>query len=59
MVALQGRGADAGMDGRIVGAHIVFKEPVELRQRGDGIQIQRVEPGLLEGSELALHLLSD
>ena len=53
MVALHGCGADAGMDGCIAGAHIVLKEPAKLRQRGDGIQIQRVEPGLLEGPELA------
>ena len=32
LVALQGSGADAGMDGCIVGAHIVLKQPVELRQ---------------------------
>ena len=35
------RATDAGMEGCIVGAHIVLKQPVELRQRGDGIQVQQ------------------
>ena len=59
LVALQGRGPDAGMDGSIVGAHVVLEQPAKLRQRGDGIQIKCIEPGLLEGPELALYFLSD
>ncbi len=53
LVAFHGRGADAGMDGCIVGAHIVLEQPVKLCQGGDGIQIQGIEPCLLECSELA------
>ena len=44
------------MDRCIIGAHIVLEQPVELRQGGDGIQVQRIKPGLLERSELALDL---
>ena len=53
LVPFHGRRAGAGMDGGIVGAHIVLEQPVKLCQRGDGIQIQGIEPCLLECSELA------
>ena len=56
LVPLHGRGIDAGMDRCIIGAHIVLEQLVELRLGGDGIQVQRIEPGLLEHSELALDL---
>ena len=56
LVALQGRGSDAGMDGSVVGAHVILKEPVELIQRGDGIHVQGVEPCLFQRSELPLDL---
>ena len=56
LVAFHGRGADAGMDGCIVGAHIVLKQPAKLRQRGNGIQVQCIEPCLLERPELAFDL---
>ena len=55
LVALHGCGADAGMDGCIAGAHIVLKQPVELRQGGDGVHVQRIEPCLFQGSELAFN----
>lgn len=55
LVALHGGRANAGMDRCIVGAHIVPEKPVELLQGGDGIQIECIEPGLLERPELALY----
>ena len=58
-VLFHGSGADAGMDGRIVGAHIVPEQPIELCQGGDGIQVQGIEPCLLERPELTFDLLSD
>ena len=53
MVALHGRGADAGMNRGIIGTHIVPEEAVKLLQGGDRVHIQRIEPGLFECSELA------
>ena len=47
---------DAGMERGIVGPHIVQEQGVELFQRSDIVQLQSVEPALLEGAEVALHL---
>ncbi len=44
------------MDRRIVGAHIVLKQPVKLRQRGDGIHVQCIQPGFFQRPELAFYL---
>ncbi len=56
LVAFHGRGADAGMDGCIVGAHVILKQPAKLCQRGDGIHVQCIEPGFFQRPELALDL---
>ena len=44
------------MDGCIVGAHVILKQPTKLRQRGDGIHVQCIEPGFFQRPELALDL---
>ena len=56
LVALQGRGADAGMDGGIVGTHVILEKPIELLQGGNGIHVQGIKPSFLQCSELALDL---
>ncbi len=54
LVTLHGRAADAGMQGSIVGAHIVPQEGIELRQGSNGIHVQRIKPCFFQCPELAL-----
>ena len=42
------------MQGCVIGAHVVPEQAVKLCQGGDGLQVKGIEPGLLQGSELAL-----
>ena len=55
-VALKGGSVNTGMEGGVVRAHIVQEQGVELFQGSDIIQLQGVEPTLLKGTEVALHL---
>ena len=54
--ALKGGSVNTGMEGGVVRAHIVQEQGVELFQGSDIIQLQGVEPTLLKGTEVALHL---
>ena len=49
-------GIDAAVEGGVVGTHVVPEHAVELIQRGYTREVQRIEPPLLEGSEMAFHL---
>ena len=44
------------MVGGIVGAHIICEQGIELGEGMDGIQVKGIEPALLEGAEMTLHL---
>ena len=55
-ITLKGCVVNAGMECGIVGARVIQEQGVELFQGSDIIQFQSVEPALLEGAEVALHL---
>ena len=55
-VAVQRHTVNATVERGVVGTHVIPQKTIELFQRGDRGNIQRVQPALLECSKMALYL---
>lgn len=54
-VSLQRCGINSPVKGCVVGTYVVSKHTIKLCQRGDGVDVQSVEPSFLHGTKMALY----